>query len=212
MEPGNSAVTTVVTAIPFLAFLISFAVAAFVAGQNLVADKFTNSFFLIYSCAAFYYYCSIYGVIGMFLLWISPYLLQRRLLEINIANCNAVYFLAVLIGLFTKPFMHMRVLEIDGKPFGPEAVEKILDSGLIRAIRNHHQHRLWSFLQPYIDKYNDVACVQNKIISRIPDNYSLDETEAIKIDIERADTIEILFQRCLKQFGSQNLKQIFPLD
>ena len=70
MHPGGhlSAAATDAAAIPILAYLISFSVAAFLAGFNLVMDKFPRQFFLVYACVSFYLYCLLYGAVAVFLL------------------------------------------------------------------------------------------------------------------------------------------------
>lgn len=193
--------------------LLAFAIAGLICFLELVTSKYPRTTFLVLKCKALYAYCLIYAALAALIVQLLPVLGGQ--LQIEGLGAGNRWVEAVMVGVATKAFLHIRLFSVTTAPgrtfpVGFESLIALVEPWLLQTIDLHHFAEARSFLRDRVARHPDHARVLEAALAGIPPTFNPADKAAIRTDLAAAAGAEGVLGVYLSYCGRKALDSVFP--
>ena len=193
--------------------LLAALVALVVASLELITSTYPRTFVFIGRHWALYAYAALYALIA-FLVQLGWDVLQGSVSATGFGLSNP-WVRALVVGISVKAFMHIRLFNVtvgaQSFPVGVESLLQLVEPWLLDSIRFEYLSGVETFINPYAQRYSDLAQVKTTIIDRSSQILSGLEHAGFATSVNQASTVDSAMKLYLKLVGDKYFKSTFPL-
>ena len=199
--------------VPIGPLCLTFAVASFVTGVELLTSQYPRTARFALRSSWFYVYILIYGVLGATALALLPLVADQVTTE-GIGSANP-WIKAALIGFSVKAVLHIRIFAVStgpgqSFPVGLESFVQLFEPWMLRTLELEHYNKQNAFIAPRAQKLTDVATARAQAKANPPPGHTPPVKAAFEADIDQSVTPAQVIAAYLKYAGIGLTMTTFP--
>lgn len=162
-------------------------------------------------------YVLVYGVIAFGLMTVIDVLIANKYITLEGLGTNSPWIRAVIVGLTVRALMQITFFNVavgaGTLPIGIATFTQLYEPMLLESLSQGVWNAGRNYLQPYADRYPNVADVRTMIADNLPPppTLSVERRAALLADIAMKTSVVEIFETYLNVAGRGTLVRVFPL-